>query len=106
MADATFDTIESAHDFVRLLWQEVKCAEAEILDDIARAGTAGAARHLDALRLVHYKLRQLDDHLTASSRLLNDLRVLRRLLTGDAGEPRRDPASATLEVGPPRLSAV
>jgi hypothetical protein len=37
-------------------------------------------RHLDALRLVDYKLKTLERHLTVSKRLLTDLRTLRRYL--------------------------
>lgn len=86
MVDAPFDTIESAHDFVKLLREHVLSVEAEVLEDISVAVQEGAARRLDALRLVQYKLKQLDDHLGAGSRILNDLRALRRLLTGDGRE--------------------
>lgn len=106
MADAPFDTIESAHDFVRLLWEEVLRAEGEILDDIALAGAADAARRLDALRLVHYKLTQLNDHLSASSRILNDLRALRRLLTAERSQPHRFATLPASDMNAPGLSAV
>lgn len=89
MVDAPFDTLESAHDFVKLLREHTQSVEAEILDDIGVAVEAGAARRVDALRVVHYKLRQLDDHLGAGSRILNDLRALRRLLIGDGHGPDR-----------------
>jgi hypothetical protein len=68
--------------------------EGEIQGDITVADEEGAARRLDALRLVHYKLKQLNDHLGAGSRLLNDLRALRRLLTGDGREPRHSAVQA------------
>jgi hypothetical protein len=87
MVDAPFDTLESAHDFVKLLREHVLSVEAEVLEDIDGAVRADVARRLDALRLVHYKLRQLNDHLGAGSRILNDLRALRRLLTGDVKGP-------------------
>ena len=106
MADAPFDTIESAHDFVRLLWEEVLRAEGEILDDIALAGAADAARRLDALRLVHYKLTQLNDHLSASSRILNDLRALRRLLTAERSQSHRFATLPASDMNAPGLSAV
>ena len=82
MIDAPFDTIESAYEYVKLLREHVVSVEAEILEDIGVAVEEGAARRLDALRLVQYKLKKLDDHLGAGSRILNDLRALRRLLTG------------------------
>ena len=103
MVDTPFDTLESAHDFVKLLREHVQGVEGEILDDIGVADEEGAARRLDALRLVHYKLKQLNDHLGAGSRILNDLRALRRLLTGDGREPRR---SAIPAVNSPASAAV
>jgi hypothetical protein len=99
MADTRFDTIESAHDFVRLLREHVVSVEAEILEDVAVADQEGAGRRLEALRLVHYKLRQLNDHLGAGSRILNDLRSLRRLLTADGREPRK--SAGALEAAQP-----
>ena len=50
--------------------------------DIAEAVSTEQPRRVDALRLVDYKLKPLKDHLSASRRLLNDLRMLRRLLIG------------------------
>ena len=96
MGDAPFDTLESAHDFVKLLREHAQSVEVEVLGDIGVAVDEGAARRLDALRLVHYKLKQLDDHLGAGSRILNDLRALRRLLTGEGREPRRSDVPAAL----------
>jgi hypothetical protein len=106
MIDAPFDTIESAHDFVRLLRKQVLIVELEIVDDIGVAAREGAARRLDALRLVHYKLTRLRDHLAAGSRTLNDLRALRRLLTADGREPRREPLPAATELPGPALTAL
>jgi hypothetical protein len=51
-------------------------------DDFADAPRETAGRRLDALRLVDYKLTQLEHHLMTAGRLLNDLRALRRLLLG------------------------
>ena len=89
MVDAPFETIESAHAYVKLLREHLLTVEAEVLEDIGVAVKEGSARRLDALRLVQYKLRQLDDHLRGGSRILNDLRALRRLLTGDGREAGR-----------------
>jgi hypothetical protein len=97
MVDTPFDTLESAHDFVKLLREHAQGVEGEVLEDIGVAAAEGAARRLDALRLVHYKLKQLNDHLGAGSRILNDLRALRRLLTGDGREPGRPAVPAALE---------
>ncbi len=74
-----FDSVESAHDYVRLLAEAIRDAKQEIEEDIT-ASKPKTDRHLEALRLVQYKLERLDQHLRSSSRVLNDLRSLRRLL--------------------------
>ena len=106
MIDAPFDTIESAHDFVGLLKKQVLIVELDIVEDIGAAAREGAARRLDALRLVHYKLAQLQEHLGAGSRILNDLRALRRLLTADGLEHRRVPVPAALDLEAPARAAL
>jgi hypothetical protein len=75
-----FDSIESAHQYVTLLREEVQRVAAGISDDITAAEQSNVPRRVDALRLVDYKLAQLTTHLSASGRILNDLRALRRLL--------------------------
>ena len=101
MVDTPFDTIESAYVYVKLLREHVLSVEGEVQEDIGVAVKEGAARRLDALRLVQYKLKQLDDHLGAGSRILNDLRALRRLLTGDGREAGRSAVYAALDVNGP-----
>jgi len=80
-----FDTIESAHDYLHLLLESLEEARHHIAKDMHEAGTSGLARRLEALRLVDYKLSQLRVHMSESSRLLNDLRTLRRLLLAERG---------------------
>jgi len=74
-----FDSVESAHDYVRLLAEAIREAKQEIENDIT-VEKPKSDRHLEALRLVQYKLDRLDQHLRGTSRVLNDLRSLRRLL--------------------------
>lgn len=74
-----FETIESARDFVRLLSEAAAEAKREIANDVQRESDA-ATRHLDALRIALYSLEKLEFHINRSSRILNDLRTLRRLL--------------------------
>jgi hypothetical protein len=81
-----FETIESAQQYVALLIEQMGEVEASVLEDTARADSE--VRRVQALQLVSYKLSQLKMHLTASRRMLNDLRVLRRLLL-DEREPSR-----------------
>jgi hypothetical protein len=84
MADTPFDNLEGAHEYVQLLGQAIGDARKSIQEDIAEALAAiGAERRLDALRLVDYKLVQVHDHIATTSRILNDLRTLRRLLLGE-----------------------
>lgn len=84
MSANPFDTIESAHEYVRLLVLQIEQERSSIQDDVAEATTAGAARSLDALHIVDYKLTQLSRQLSTASRILNDLRMLRRVLLPDA----------------------
>jgi hypothetical protein len=75
-----FDSVESAHDYVRLLSESIREAQQEIAEDINDPGKVKSDRHREALRLVQYKLDRLEQYLHSSSRVLNDLRSLRRLL--------------------------
>ena len=77
--EGPFSSLESAHEYVTLLGEQVREVRATILEDMAAAD----GRRLDALRVVDLKLTQLDQHLAASGRALNDLRALRRLLLGE-----------------------
>ena len=79
-----FDSLESAHEYLSLLREAVDVAYVSILDDTAIAQqTRGAERRVDALRIVDHKLNHLRQNLLASLMLLNDLRMLRRLLLAE-----------------------
>jgi len=73
-----FETLESAHDFVALLAETVAEAKRELEKDVQRESVT--SRRLDALRLTLYSLGKLELHVNRTSRILNDLRTLRRLL--------------------------
>ena len=77
-----FESIEGAQEYVRLLTEEVACVLEEV-DADRNASTELGGRRLDALQLVCYKLQMLKQHMNASSRILNDLRLLRRLFEKD-----------------------
>jgi hypothetical protein len=81
--ETPFDSVESAHEYVRLLRDVIADAKKDIAADVA---AARPERPLEALRLVQYKLEKLEHHLHSSSRLLNDLRTLRRLLLDERSE--------------------
>jgi len=55
-------------------------AQQEIETEIVRAAEPVMKRRKQALQLVSFKLEKLSGHIIASRRLLNDLRMLRRLL--------------------------
>ena len=84
--ETPFDSVESAHEYVRLLADALLEAKKDLDADVA-ASEAKPDRRLEALRLVQYKLEKLDSHLQSSSRLLNDLRTLRRLLLEERYAP-------------------
>jgi len=76
-----FGTLESAHDFVALLAAAVSQAKAELQVDVEReSANVDLSRRVEALRMALYNLEKLEVHLSRSSRILNDLRTLRRLL--------------------------
>jgi uncharacterized membrane protein YccC len=91
-----FDSVENAHDYVRLLGEAIAEAKSEIEADLAVATKARSERRVQALQIVQFKLDKLEQHLKTSSRLLNDLRTLRRLLLDERLESSasgEDPAA-------------
>jgi hypothetical protein len=82
-----FDSVENAHEYVRLLVETILEAQCDIEADIAAMTRPGAERRLEALRLVRFKLDKLEQHLRGSARILNDLRTLRRHLLAEREKP-------------------
>lgn len=97
ISETPFDTIEGSHEYVQLLAEAIQEAHREVEAEIALAAEEGAGRRKQALQLVAYKLARLSLNITASRRILNDLRTLRRLLL----EERQAPAQVTAEVAVP-----
>src|SRR3989442_2950601 len=95
-----FDSIEGSLEYVGLLREAVQEAKDSVGEEAARAGSEGAVRRLEALRLVTYKLDRLGGHVDATHRLLQDLRTLRRLLPGE--RPNGDGAPAFFNRNVPR----
>lgn len=85
--ETPFDNIESAQQFVQLLGEAIEEARREVEADNA---LEQPERRRQALQLVSYKLARLSDHISASHRLLNDLRTLRRLLMGERTQAAAD----------------
>ena len=74
-----FDSIESAHEFVVLLGEQVETARKETQAHADQAREEGNQRRVEALAVALLKMNQLT-HMQKSRRILNDLRTLRRLL--------------------------
>jgi hypothetical protein len=79
-SETPFDNIESAFEYVVQLLGATREAQTEIKAEMSRAADPEMARRKQALQLVNYKLETLSTHMLASRRILNDLRMLRRLL--------------------------
>lgn len=78
--ETPFDSIEGSHEYVDLLAEAIAEARVEVDDEISIAEREHASRRKQALLLVSFNLAKLENHMTASRRILNDLRTLRRLL--------------------------
>ena len=85
-----FESIEGAQEYLRLLAEEVACVLQEIESDRSESARLGRSRRLDALHLACYKLQRLGHHVDAGKRILNDLRMLRRLFERDLGKSLRE----------------
>jgi hypothetical protein len=75
-----FDSIESAHDYIALLTEVVSDVKRDLEADSKAGSRSQNPRRLDAIRLAMYNLDKLHRHMSASARILNDLRSIRRLL--------------------------
>ncbi len=92
--ETPFDSIEGAQEYLALLAQAVTEAKQGTETDAAAEANAKAPRRLEALRLTLYKLDKLEQHITISRRLLNDLRTLRRLLLDERVQHETSPADS------------
>jgi len=97
-----FENIESAHEYVGLLLEAAAEAAATIGEELAMPSEMTQARHLDALRLIDYKLKTLERHLMVSRRLLTDLRTLRRYLFNERHLERESHIALTKASTPTR----
>ena len=96
-SDNPFETIESAHHFLTLLSEAVTEAKRDVENDLERESDPDLARRVDALRLAVYSLEKLEAHVNRSSRILNDLRTLRRLLFEERQSTSTKPDSVKQE---------
>ncbi len=90
--ESPFDSLDSAFEYIGLLCAKIAETHLALIEDVEHARGNGATRRLEALRLVSLKLDQLERHANASRGLLNDLRLLRRLLLRETPGPNpREP---------------
>lgn len=78
--ETPFDNIESAEQFMELLIEAIEESRRDVDADIVLAQGNRSGRTKKALQLVSANLAKLSQHMTASRRILNHLRTLRRLL--------------------------
>ncbi len=90
-SETPFDNIESALEYVNHLLEATREAQDQIERELLRAAIPQLARRKHALQLANYKLDKLSSHIAASRRILNDLRILRRLLLEERKTP--DPSA-------------
>lgn len=77
---ASFETIESAQEYLGLLVQVLSESQEAIEAEIRAQDATASPRRLDALKLIVYNLQKLSAHMKRSHLILNDLRTLRRLV--------------------------
>ena len=82
-AEGPFDSIESAHDYMNILATTALETIAELKRDRDVALREGAERRAQAIELAIYKLKMLGCQVHKSRRMLNDLRMLRRLILNE-----------------------
>lgn len=81
--EVTFDSIESAHEFLALFTQVVLETKRDIEAHLQREMSSNSSRRLEAVQIIAYLLETLEIDAKSSCRILNDLRSLRRLLLGE-----------------------
>lgn len=79
-ANAAFESIESAQEYLALLAQVISESQQAVAADIQGNAELNPPRRVEALRLIDFKLEKLASHVKTSRRILNDLRMLRRIL--------------------------
>jgi len=78
-----FETIESAQEFLNLLADTALEAMSDLKRDHDLALRNGAERRARAIELAMYKLKTFGCYVHKSRRMLNDLRILRRLILNE-----------------------
>ncbi len=85
-----FGCIESAQDFLALLLETISETKGEVEADLQKIQNGNGSAKAEALRIASYDLQLLQLHLCRSKRLLNDLRMVRRVLLKLGGVPEQE----------------
>jgi hypothetical protein len=78
-----FDSIESAQEFMNILAATTLDMVNDLKRDREEALLHGEQRRAQAIDLAIFKLKMLGCHVYKSRRMLNDLRILRRLILNE-----------------------
>ena len=105
-SDTPFESIEGAQEYLKLLYAAVLESRQDVEADVRRQSGFEPQRRLEALRLVLYKLEQLEKHVKTSHRILTDLRTLRRLLLQERTEQPETRAALVSEAETDELDGV
>jgi hypothetical protein len=87
--EQTFDSIESAIDFMNVLAETILDAVKDLHRDQKSAVQEGLERRAQAIELAQFKLKTLNCYVFKSRRTLNDLRTIRRLLLNERATGER-----------------
>ena len=100
-SDRPFTTIESAHEYLSLLSEQIAEVTNDVLREIATSTDRKQERRAEAWQTVLYTLTKLQFNTASSRRLVNDLRMLRNLLFRTS-DPESEPIT---DASVPRQSA-
>ena len=78
-----FESIESAQEYMSILADTTLEVMGDLKADRERALRDGELRRAQAIDLAIFKLKMLGCHVHKSRRMLNDLRILRRLILNE-----------------------
>ena len=78
-----FDSIESAQDFMQVLAETILDAAKDLNREHQIAVRDGLERRAKAIELAQYKVKMLSCYVLKSKIMLNDLRMLRRLILNE-----------------------
>lgn len=81
--DRPFDSIESAQCFMDVLADTIMEAMKDLSRDQQTAIRESQSRRVRAIELAMFKLKTLNCHVHKSRRVLNDLRMIRRLILNE-----------------------